>query len=182
MMYIKVRTIIFLTTLFVCQSAVCQKIALKTNLLYDALLVPSLGAECVIGKQSSINLNCTYNPFSLRHSKWRNWSVQPEYRWWMHRALTGPFVGVNIICGGFNIDGVKVLGLSGQHRQGPFFGGGVSAGWHHILSTHFSLELTLGVDYVRSGYDCISDGMFDGHYSTGRILPLGSGLNLIYVL
>ena len=99
-MYIKVRSILFLTTLLVCQSAVGQRIALKTNLLYDALLIPSIGSEFVIGKQSTINLNCTYNPFSLRHSKWCNWSLQPEYRWWMQRALTGPFVGVNVIWGG----------------------------------------------------------------------------------
>lgn len=181
-MYSKIRAVMLLTTLLVCQMSASQRIALKTNLVYDALLVPSLGAEYVIGQHSSLNLNCTYNPFSLKNCKWRNWSVQPEYRWWLHRALTGPFVGVNAIWGGFNVDGVKLFGLSGEHRQGPFYGGGVSVGWHHILSNHFSVELTLSADYVRSSYDCISGGMFDGHYTSGRIIPTGTGINLIYVL
>ena len=62
-----------------------QKLAVKTNLLYDALLIPSLGAELAVGQRSTVNLTATYNPFSFGERKWKNWSLQPEYRYWLRQ-------------------------------------------------------------------------------------------------
>ena len=160
-----------------------QSLALKTNLLYDALLTPSLGAEAVVSSRGSIHLMATYNPFTLSGDrKWRNWSIQPEYRHWFHRALTGPFVGINAIVGGFNINNVHVGGLYGKQRQGTMVGGGLSAGWHFILSQHFSLEIAASIDFLHCRYDRIVNGVGEGRFTSHVVLPLGTGVNLVYIL
>ena len=159
-----------------------QKLAVKTNLLYDALLIPSLGAELAVGQRSTVNLTATYNPFSFGERKWKNWSLQPEYRYWLHAALTGPFVGVNGIVGGFNINNVRVGGLYGKQRQGTFLGGGVTVGWHLILSTRLSMELVAGADYLHCSYDRYSGQQKEGRFASNLVLPVGSGVNLIYIL
>ena len=162
--------------------ASAQTLAVKTNLLHDVLLSPSLGVELVTGDRGSVHVAGTYNPFGSSERKWRNWSVQPEYRFWMHQAMTGPFVGVNAVAGGYNIAGLDILGLGDKHRQGTFYGAGLSAGWHQILSTRWSLELTLGADYVRTTYDRYADGDHEGRFSGNLVLPTGSGVTLVYII
>lgn len=159
-----------------------QMVAVKTNLLYDALLVPSLGAELGVGQRTTVNLMGTFNPFTMGERKWKNWSLQPEYRYWLHRAFTGPFVGANALVGGFNINKVRVGNLYDHQRQGTMLGGGLSLGYHLILSTRFSLELAAGADFLYCTYDRYTDGALDGRYHSGLILPVGTGVNLVYIL
>lgn len=159
-----------------------QTLAVKTNVLYDALLVPSLGAECAVGKKATVNLLGTYNPFSFGDRKWKNWSVQPEYRFWTHCAFTGLFFGVNAVVGGYNINKVRVGNLHDYQHQGTLVGGGVSAGYHLILSTRFSFEFVAGADFVHCAYDRLSDGVKTERRHSGLILPLGTGINVVYIL
>lgn len=159
-----------------------QSLAVKTNLLYDALLVPSLGVECVVSPRGSVNLTGTYAPFDVGDRKWRNWSVSPEYRLWLHHALTGPFFGVNAIVGGFNINNVHVGGLYGKQRQGTMAGGGLSAGWHFILSSRLSVEAVVGGDWLSCRYDHVVDGSSEGRFTSSVVLPLGTGINIVYIL
>ena len=162
--------------------ALGQTLAVKTNLLHDALLTPSLGIELATGDYGSLQLSGTYNPFGSSDRKWRNWTVQPEYRWWMHQVMTGPFLGANAIVGGFNIDGLSCLGFADKHRQGTFYGAGICAGWHHIISTRWSLELTLGADFVHTSYDRYDGNIHEGHFTSNLILPTGTGISLVYII
>ena len=159
-----------------------QMLAAKTNLLYDALLIPSLGMEMAVGERASLSLMGTFNPFSMGEHKWKNWSAQPEYRHWFHQVFTGPFIGFNACIGGFNIDKVRIGDLYDHQRQGMMFGAGVSAGYHLILSTRFSCELVAGADFLHCSYDRYDGNVKEGRYHSGIIAPLGTGINLIYIL
>ena len=159
-----------------------QMLAVKTNLLYDALLVPSLGAEYAVGNKGTVNLMTTFNPFSYGDHKWKNWSLQPEYRFWSHCAFTGLFFGVNAVVGGYNIEKVRIGDLYDHQHQGMMVGGGLSVGYHHILSTRFSMEFVAGADFVHCAYDRLDDGVKTERRHSGLILPLGTGVNVVYIL
>lgn len=51
--------------------------------------------------------------------------------------------------------------MKGHRYEGYFYGAGISAGHHWILSSRFSVEASLGVGYARVKYDrfrCTSCG------------------------
>lgn len=176
-------TIIFLvsTATVACHA---QQFAVKTNVLYDALGVPQLGVEYSLAEQHSVSLSGTYNPLKYGEKKWKNFSLQPEYRYWFHRVYTGPYVGANIVWGGFNIDKLNIGSLEGKQRQGHFVGAGAVAGYNVILSTHFSLDFTVGLDYVHAKYDVYRDGpnsFYEGEHTGDHILPLGTGISVAYI-
>ena len=66
-------------------TANAQKVALKTNLLYDATSTPNLGAELALGKKSTLQLFYGLNPWKFasdRTKQLRHWLLMPEYRYW----------------------------------------------------------------------------------------------------
>lgn len=173
----------FLTYTCVCANA--QRVAVKTNVLYDVVGVASLGAELKTSKHSSVSLMGTYNPLQDGGAKYKNFSIQPEYRHWFHRAFTGPFVSANVVWGGFNIDKLHVGGLYGKHRQGHFWGAGVGAGYHLILTHRLSIDFTLDVDAVKCRYDRYREGELpyrEGKFESHLFLPVGTGVSLAVML
>lgn len=177
-----VRSAMLAVAIMVSHTTLAQHLAVKTNLIYDALLTPSLGAEFVVGKHCSLDVMSTYNRFGNDSKKWRNYSFQPELRWWPHRSMTGPFLGISGVAGGFNLKGINIFDYKGQHRQGHFYGGGISVGWHQILSTHFSLEYKIGGSFVCADYERIENNAIASKGTTNRILPIGTGISLVYVI
>lgn len=173
----------FLT--FISINVKAQRIALKTNMLYDVVGVASLGAELKTSKHSSLSLMGTYNPLKYGGAKYKNFSIQPEYRHWFHRTFTGPFVSANIVWGGFNIDKLHIGGLYGKHRQGHFAGVGVGAGYHLILNHRLSLDFSLSGDFVKTRYDRYREGNLpyrEGKFNSYAILPIGTGISLAVML
>ena len=56
-----------------------QKVAVKTNLLYDATTTMNLGLEIGLGKKWSLDLSGNYNPWKFDdETRLRDWGVQPE--------------------------------------------------------------------------------------------------------
>jgi hypothetical protein len=166
-------------------NANAQNLALKTNMLYDVLSVPSLGGEVAMGKHFSASLMCTYNPIRYGDKKWKNFSFQPEMRYWFHRKFTGPFVGANMIWGGFNVDKMHPYGLYGKHRQGHFVGAGIDVGYNLILSNRCSIEFTLGADYVHAKFERFREGdspYKEGDFSGNTVLPTGTGVTFVYII
>lgn len=166
-------------------NAKAQNFALKTNMLYDVLSVPSLGCEVAIEKHFSAGIMCTYNPIKYGDKKWKNFSFQPEVKYWFHRKYTGPFIGINMITGGYNVDNLHVYGLYGKHRQGHFVGAGVSVGYNLILTNRSSIEFSLGADYVRTKFERFREGdspYKEGNFTGHTVLPTGTGVTLVYII
>ncbi len=180
------KILIFSLLLCVWNAVPAQVVAVKTNLLHDALAVPSAGVEVAFSSHYTLNVMGTYCPFSYSGDrKWKNWSVRPELRRWLCTPFCGAFVGVTAECGGFNIQKVPFWGLSDRRAQGTFYGGGLTVGWHHILSPHWGLESTLGIGMYHVSYSRYLPGTCgyrDRVSSSNAILPVGTGISLVYML
>lgn len=55
------------------------KIAVKTNLLYDATSTFNLGFEFGLGKKWTLDVSGNYNPWTFSENrKMKHWLIQPE--------------------------------------------------------------------------------------------------------
>ena len=63
----------------------CPKLALRTNLLYDAALVPNVGVEWFVDQHWSVAANVMYIWLKndTRHRYWRLFSTDVEARYWL---------------------------------------------------------------------------------------------------
>ena len=59
-----------------------QKIALKSNLLYDATTTMNLGLEFGLARKWTLDVPVNYNPWKPDNGRrLRHWGVQPEVRY-----------------------------------------------------------------------------------------------------
>lgn len=152
--------------------------AVKTNLLYDALLNANLGVEFKMSRRWSFDLSGNYNGWRLSHGRqWKHWFVQPEARYWLNDNMKGHFFAANLIGGQFNTT------LNGARRQG--WGAGISAGygysWH--FGSHWGVEVELTAGYVRYRYDkypCAGCGRKIGTRNRNYIGPTKAAVSLVY--
>ena len=81
-----------------------QKVVLKNNLVYDALLTPNLSVEFSLGKKWTLDTQIGMNFFfyendatanGYKTKKWSHWLVQPEIRYWTCETFNGWFLGLH---------------------------------------------------------------------------------------
>ena len=69
-----------------------QKVALKSNLLYDATTTMNLGLEIGLARKWTLDIPVNYNPWKLSDGKrLRHWGIQPEVRYWFCESFS-PYV------------------------------------------------------------------------------------------
>ena len=138
-----------------------QKLAVKTNLIYDLTTTLNLGVEYRLAPKWTFDLSGNYNPFSFSdNKKWKHWLVQPEARYWFSEAFNRHFVGAHLLGGVFNAGNINapsflsIFPTGKDYRyEGEMFGAGLTYGYHHALSSRWSLEYALGLGWVHSDYD-----------------------------
>ncbi len=169
---------IALIGVFVSTAADTGPVAVKTNLLYDALLNANLGAEVRLAPRWSLDLSGNYNGWSFSHRRqWKHWMVQPELRWWTGEAMKGTFLAGHLLGGEFNTT------LNGARRQGWAAGLGIGIGhaWH--FGKHWGLEAEIAAGYARYGYDkfpCAACGRKIAHRNRNYVGPTKASLSLVY--
>jgi hypothetical protein len=85
-----------------------QQVAVKTNLVYDALLTVNLGVEVGLAPRWTLDVSGNYNGWTLSHDRrWKHWLVQPEARYWFCDRFAGHFLGMHLLGGQYNIGGLK---------------------------------------------------------------------------
>ncbi len=158
---------------------------LKTNLLYDAALLPSVGAEMYLGKNWSVTANWTYGWWSRNasHRYWRAYGGDLGVRWWFgkeaaRKPLTGHHIGLygGIVTYDFEFGGKGYMGGKPGgtlwERCNRLFG--VEYGYTLPLSRRLSMDFTIGVGYLGGTYfEYIPQ---DSHYvwqSTRRLTWIG---------
>ncbi len=152
-----------LLLLLSCLPLAAQRVAVKTNLLYDAALTPNIGVELGIGRKSTLqgyySLNL-WNNTPHRNKQFKHWQALGEYRWWPCSKMNGHFVGVHVMGGEFNMKNVNFKlpfynwpsDLKEKRYEGWNIGGGFTYGYQWMLSRHWNLEASIGVGYQRFEY------------------------------
>lgn len=191
----KLKLIITMVLLALFMSVKAQKVAVKTNLVSDVILSPSLGVEVGVAPHWTVDVKGQLNAWTLSHDRrWRHWLLQPEVRYWFCDRFAGHFLGAHVHGGQYNIGGfngrLHFLGtdtrkLKGVRYQGWFAGFGVAYGYAWILGRHWNLEAEFGFGYSYTCYDkfpCTACGeriaRDKSHHYVG---PTKVAINLVYL-
>lgn len=170
-----------------------QKVAIKSNLLYDALLTPSLGVEVGVAPKWTVDISGQLNAWAVNDHRWKQWLVQPEARYWLCRRFSGHFFGAHLLGGQFNFGNIdlpfKFLGtdfrqLKDYRWQGWMAGAGLAYGYTWILNKRWSFEAEIGLGWVYSRYDtyrCANCGRkIESDKVHNYVGPTKAALNIIY--
>lgn len=171
-----------------------QNVAVKTNILYDALLNVNAGVEVGLAPRWTAEISADYNSWTLSHDrKWKHWFLQPEVRYWFCERFSGHFVGAHLIGGQYNVGGLKnginFLGtdfskLSDRRYQGWFAGAGIAYGYSWILDQHWNVEAEIGIGWTYSRSDVYPCATCGTKLAEGKphnyVGPTKAAINLIY--
>lgn len=164
-----------------------QKFSISVNLLECARLgTLNVDASYAIGRHWSLTAGARYNPFTYhkgdpdRQFQARQQSYAVGARLWPWHIMSGWWFGAKARWQEYNIGGV----LSSKTREGDRFGGGIYAGYAHMLAPHLNLEFGLGLwagADIYKVYSCPSCGLtLDGGVK-GFVLPDDITIALVYV-
>lgn len=154
--------ILFVTMIIALIPARAQDVALKTNLLYDALLTPSVGIEVGLAPKWTVDVSGQINNWDVNNHLWKQWVIQPEARYWLCQRFSGHFFGAHTLGGQYNFGHVdlpfKFLGtdfreLKEYRRQGWMVGAGIAYGYSWILDRHWNFEAEIGIGWIYTRYD-----------------------------
>lgn len=128
---------------------------LRTNLLYDAFLTPTLGIEWHINNNIGIKLDGSFAFWGNEHGRVHKvWVISPEVRWYMGDSRRF-YLGAGANTGKYNIYRGMVGRLVSNNTgyQGKMYGGGITVGYMLKMGNAFSLDFNLGLGYTRFEYD-----------------------------
>lgn len=162
---------------------------IKSNMLYDALLVPNIGVEFYLGRNWSVAGNWMYAWWKSDrlHDYWRTYGGDVEIRRWLgkkagEKPLTGHHIGVygQIVTYDFELGGQGFLGDKWS------YGAGVSYGYSRPVARRLNIDFTLGIGCLRGQYKRYLP--IDTHYvwqSTHNgnwIIPTKAEISLIWLV
>lgn len=190
------RAAILITALLCCTYVCCaQKVAVKTNILYDVTSTVNAGVELGLAPRWTIDISGNYNAWTIKEdTRWKHWMIQPELRLWFCDRFSGHFMGAHALAGQYNFGGIqnnlKFLNtdfspLSSYRFQGWAAGAGIAYGYAWILNRHLNLEAEIGVGYIYTQYDkfnCVGCGK---RVLTGQpyhyVGPTKAAISIVYV-
>lgn len=138
------------------------RFAVRTNLFYDAFLLPTLGAEWRINDRYGVTLDGSRSWWGGAHGRVQKiWIVSPEARYYLGNGRRW-YAGLSANFGQYNVYKYIIGSLKSDNTgyQGSFWNAGISGGYQLCLSPGFSLDFNLGLGYTRFDYD--SFRMADG--------------------
>ena len=166
-----------------------QKIALKSNLLYDATTTMNLGVEFGLARKWTLDIPVNYNPWKPDNGRrLRHWGIQPEVRYWFCESFNRTFVGLHAHYADFNVGklpGIFSENMQKNRYQGHLYGGGLSAGHSWILKKRWSIEASIGLGYARIEYEkypCAECGSKLKDTGRNYFGPTKAALSIIYLI
>lgn len=128
--------------------------ALKSNLLYDALLVPNLSLEASIGSGWTLGAGGMFAWWSkdAKHRYWRIYGGDLEIRKYFgtlskSKPLQGHHLG---IYGDFLTYDFE-FGAKGYQSKATY-AAGIKYGYSHPIANRLNLDFALGIGYLHSNY------------------------------
>ena len=127
--------------------------ALKTNLLYDALVVPNIGLEFYLGRGWSVAGNWMYTWFKSdsRHRYHRIYGGDLEVRRWLSygkKPLTGHHIGLYGQLLTYDLE----WGGKGYLGDRWSYGGGIAYGYSAPIGRRLNLDFSIGIGYLGGEY------------------------------
>ena len=133
-------------------------VALRTNMLYDALLMPNIGCEMYLGKSWSVAANWLYGWWKTdrRHWYWRAYGGDITIRKWWGKAseekpLTGHHVGIygQIFTYDFETGGRGYMGgkPGGTLWDKMNYIVGAEYGYSQPIARRLNIDFTIGAGY-----------------------------------
>lgn len=129
--------------------------SVRTNLLYDLFLLPTLGIEWRVNPTISIKLDGSFSCWGSKKGKVQKiWILNPEVRWYP----TSPenfYVGLAGNIGEVNIYKYMLGSMASKDTgyQGDLWGVGIVAGYELPILRDFAIDFNLGLGYTRFEYD-----------------------------
>lgn len=125
-----------------------QRLQVSTNTM-DLVCLGTLNGEVnyAVSQHWSVGMSGRYNPFTYgtgegeRQFQMRQRSVAAVARWWPWHVYSGWWLSGNARWQEYNFGGL----LTETTEEGVRYGGGLTAGYTHMVSTHLNLEFGLGV-------------------------------------
>lgn len=137
--------------------------SLKTNMLYDALLLPNIGAEFYVGKNISLIADWMYSWWDRdrTHYYWRAYGGNIGARWWFGRPahekpLTGHHLG--IFAGAVTYDfELGKGGIMGGIPRGTLwdrcnFISGIEYGYSLPVARRLNIDFSIALGYMGGKY------------------------------
>jgi outer membrane protein OmpA-like peptidoglycan-associated protein len=155
------------------------RFAVKTNLLYDAVLLPNVAVELPVGQQWSVEIEgqlAWWNTKVNHNSCWRIQTIGVEARRWLGNktltsSLKGHYLGVYGMAGTYDI---KFRDKDG-HLSDMSYSAGISYGYSLPVSRRFNFEFGIAVGYLGGKYKD-----YDQYDVQNGIFPLIEKKNLHY--
>lgn len=129
--------------------------SVKSNLLYDAMLIPSIGAEIYLGRDWSVSAQWSYAWWSRnsRHRYWRYYGGDISLRRWLGRGarskpLTGHHIGLYAQMLTYDFES----GGKGQMGNKFNYGGGIEYGYSLPVGRRINFDFTIGLGYIGGKY------------------------------
>ena len=137
--------------------------AVKTNLLYDALLVPNIGVEFYVGKGFSVGGNWMYAWWNRnsRHRYWRIYGGELAVRKYFNRTsegspLNGHHIGIygQVFTYDFETGGRGYMGgkPGGTLWEKMNYSAGLEYGYSLPVTRRLNLDFVIGVGYWGGTY------------------------------
>ncbi len=137
--------------------------ALKTNMLYDALLLPNIGAEFYVGKNISLTADWMYGWWDRdrTHYYWRAYGGNIGARWWFGKAahekpLTGHHLGLfaGVVTYDFELGKGGIMGglPKGTLWDRCNFISGIEYGYSLPVARRLNIDFSLAVGYMGGKY------------------------------
>ena len=171
--------------------------ALKTNMLYDALLIPNFGVEFGLGRQFSVYGEWMYAWWNTdrHHRYWRIYGGDLGLRWWFGRKahakpLTGHHLGIygGILTFDFEVGKTVYLGGNpgGTLWDRWLVNSGIEYGYSLPIGKHLNIDFSIGLGYMGGNYikyyPFDNDYYFDKEYKMHYFGPTKAEISLVWLI
>ena len=168
------------------------RVALRTNLLYDATLSPNLGVDVRVDSLRTVGLLVGLNAWDIdkeKNKKWRHALFSLRARKYRDSLFHKGYYEADLIYSHYNVGNTKIpFGLysavKDRRLQGDLVALGGKYGYSWILARNWRIEAEAGVAIGYAWfkeYDCDHCGTFLGNGDRIFLLPQ-LGVNVVYII
>lgn len=168
------------------------RMALRTNLLYDATLSPNFGLDVRVDSAWTVGLLAGVNAWDIdkeKNKKWRHALFSIRARKYRDSLFHKGYYEADVIYSHYNVGNTKIpFGLysavKDRRLQGDLIALGGKYGYSWILSRTWRIEAEAGVAVGYAWfkeYDCDHCGTYYGKGDRIFLLPQ-LGINVVYII